>query len=452
MTKRRSVLSLVCILLTLFSFGLETVHATDPDFSIFVIPDTQYMLQSCSPQVLNVLMNWIVANRAASQGGVFTTNLKAVIGLGDVTQQSSAGEFSRAAGSTTSGYGILDFNSITMAAVPPGNHDYINPTTDHTVITSGFTNPSGFFSATYRAAHGYFGSIGGLDTAALGGSFDDVNYFTILHIGSRNILIYSLEYQPRSAVLVWAKTIHDANPGFENIVVTHSFQTHAVGKLSTYSGEPGNNGTWNDNGGFGLKTSQAVSGTNGAGDTFNSGYGMWNSFLNAWGRLTMVLNGHWIPVETHYLDTPNTYFYQTNSLTSASSNAQTVQAIYTDWQDLETESGSTGSPPSVVGGEYPAWYNAGTAPQTVSQYCTANNWTPYRLAHLMILQFRPSAGTVEGYIVATTSGKWEPTFGGTGTGAPSNTPVLLFSLPYTGVASAGIATKGPTVVTGPTKR
>src|SRR4051812_45771032 len=91
--------------------GVRAVSAADPDYTIMVVPDTQYLVFTCSApgqaQGLNILMNWIVANRNANLGNTdegtnLTLNTKAVVGLGDITQQASGGEFNTtAAGSTT---------------------------------------------------------------------------------------------------------------------------------------------------------------------------------------------------------------------------------------------------------------------------------------------------------------------------------------------------------------
>src|SRR5205807_5558875 len=108
---------------------------------------------------------------------------------------------------------------------------------------------------------------------------------------------------------------------------------------------------------------------------FNSGYAMWNSYLNTWNRLTMVLNGHWIASEAHYADTPNTYHYQTFSMTSASSRAQTVQSIFTNWQDLDYAYNDP-----MGANEYPSWSDA---PGTVAAYCPTMGIN-YRMGHLMI--------------------------------------------------------------------
>src|SRR5436190_662899 len=126
---RRHLAALALLVLLVLWLRMPVVEAADPDYTIMVMPDTQYLVFTCSPQVLNVMMNWIVANKNATQGGVFTTNLKAVIGLGDVRQQASSGAFAIAQGSATSGYGILDANNIPFVQ-PPGNHDYVEPTAD----------------------------------------------------------------------------------------------------------------------------------------------------------------------------------------------------------------------------------------------------------------------------------------------------------------------------------
>jgi hypothetical protein len=52
------------------------IPASDPDFSIVALPDTQYYNGSSS-YVFQDQVNWIVANRAA-------LNIKMVVGLGDI--------------------------------------------------------------------------------------------------------------------------------------------------------------------------------------------------------------------------------------------------------------------------------------------------------------------------------------------------------------------------------
>src|SRR5512140_2356612 len=106
-------------------------HAADPDFTLAVIPDTQYLAYQCSAAFTN-MMTWIVNNRAADQGGVFNTNIKAVIGVGDCTHNNSAGECTN--GQTA--YTRLDRAGIPWVN-PPGNHDYGNGT-DRRQIGAGY--------------------------------------------------------------------------------------------------------------------------------------------------------------------------------------------------------------------------------------------------------------------------------------------------------------------------
>lgn len=414
----------------------------DPDFTLMVLPDTQYQVFTCSPQVLNVMMNWIATNKNANlgntdQGVNLTLNTKMVIGLGDISQQATSGEYARAAGSTTSGYGILDANGLPLVA-PPGNHDWTDPTTVHTPFSAGFIAPAspsfanctgvaGFFSATCRNLHGATQT-----GVSYGGKYDEANYYYKLVVGASKFLVFSVEYQPRAVVMAWVKTVQDANYGWSGIVATHSFHTHAVNDYGRFTDEPGyvSTGTSNNNDNGSANAGLKFSGTT-SDDNFNSGYAMWNGYVGNnftpaknWAQQSVFIDGHWIAVEgtasTGYLATPNAYHYQTSTLSSTSSRGQTVQSIFTNWQDLESDSS---------GSEYPTWQTAGTAPVNVNGYCAGNNWAPFRLAHVMILQFRPSLGTVEGYIIGTTNAKWEPTFANR-FAALGTTPIRLFSIPY----------------------
>jgi hypothetical protein len=74
------------------------------------------MALGCSGAFSN-MMTWIVNNQAADQGGVFTTNIKAVIGVGDCTHLTSSGEFAHGA----TAYGILESRH-------PRFHIYFTPT------------------------------------------------------------------------------------------------------------------------------------------------------------------------------------------------------------------------------------------------------------------------------------------------------------------------------------
>ena len=295
-------------------------RAADPDFTLAIIPDTQYMAYQCSPAFSN-MMTWIVNNRAASQGGVFSTNIKAVIGVGDCTHTTTTGEFANGA----TAYNILDAAGIPWVN-PPGNHDYVNGgvSTDHSTLGSGY-GASGYFGAASRqSAYGSGISIPGGGSGFWVNSFDTGNYAVRLTIGSRQLLVFSVEFLPRVAVVNWAKALHDSHPGHECIVSTHSFIAD-IGSFMRFSSEPsGGYGDDNDSGNYGLNPTITVSNS-----AFQSGYSLWNSYLNQWANLTMVLSGH--SIFEPYHDSP-AWFFQQKPLSSVSSRAQTVQSIFGNWQ------------------------------------------------------------------------------------------------------------------------
>ena len=87
---------------------------TAPDFTIIVLPDTQYYSESY-PNILNSQMQWIVTNSSA-------LNIQAVLGLGDIVNNgANSTEWTNA----DAGYKMLDAAHIPYFAAI-GNHDYDN--------------------------------------------------------------------------------------------------------------------------------------------------------------------------------------------------------------------------------------------------------------------------------------------------------------------------------------
>ena len=409
LTRRQFGLSLAAA-----AMGTRVLSAADADYTVVVVPDTQYMAYSCG-QAFNNTTQWIVNNLNASQGGMFTTNIKAVIGVGDCAHTSSAAEFNIA----KTAYQKLDSAGVTWVN-PPGNHDYVNPTDPATArgagLGSGYKS-GGYFAADQRQAIGAYGTLAtGGGSSAWGGSYDSANYYVTLVVGSRKLIIFSVEYLPRAAVLTWAKGVHDANPGYECIVTTHSFLAD-TGVLSCFTSET-NGGYANDNLAYGLSTSQLTSDANA-----NSGIGMWNSYLNVWDRLTLVLNGHFFWNSWHGM---NSWHHRQVPFTSASSRAQTVQSIFCNWQEFDGAGDS----------DYASFTGN---PATTNASCTTLGST-YRIGHLMLLQFRPSIGKMEGYALSTNTGLWEPTLANPNT--LTSTPQLLFSVDYPGVTSVATYSSG----------
>ena len=393
LTRRRFGLRLLGSAAGVVSAG-RMAEACDVDFSLVIVPDTQYMAFGCGGALANT-MQWIVDNRHADQGGVFTTNIKAVIGVGDLADTASAPEYLNG----TAAYQKLDQAGIPWIN-PLGNHDFTGPTTDHLKTGIGY-QPGGFFAADQRQTQGAWS-----DSSAWGGSYDHLNYWVKLDVGSRKLILFAIEFQPRAAVLNWAKTIHDRHPGYECIVSTHSFLDNN-GALSIFSGEPGT-GT-NDNNQAGFSTNQSVSDANA-----NSGWSIWNHYLNRWPRLTLVVCGHqyWEPY-----DPATSWHFQQVPFASASLARQTVQAVFCNYQQMDLPDAAYAGVPGVPTGVYCGGLGA------------SRN---YRIGHLMILQFRPAIGKLEGYALSTNSRLWEMTRANKNA-APFSKPQLLFSVGYTGV-------------------
>jgi calcineurin-like phosphoesterase family protein len=112
----RSWLSpLTLLALSLFCWLLvPAVEAQNGDFSIVLLPDTQYYSAS-HPNILNSQMLWIVNNAAAR-------NVQMVLGLGDIVNNGgSSTEWTTA----DAAYKQLDATHIPYFAAI-GNHDYDN--------------------------------------------------------------------------------------------------------------------------------------------------------------------------------------------------------------------------------------------------------------------------------------------------------------------------------------
>ncbi len=378
--------------------------ATEAPWSIAMVPDPQYLAARCGT-LYNSIMQWVVTNQASCQSGALTTNFKAVLGVGDcVNTSSSSGEKTAAA----TAWGILDSNSFPWAT-PPGNHDMSSAAPSDRTMSTQFQT-GGFFASDFRATKftgtgstlACPGSGGGRAFwgGSIGGGADPYNYYIRLAVGHRRLLILSLEYQPSTPTLTWAKGIHDTYTDHECIVVTHSYLTD-MATLGAMSDDP----TWNLGGQGYNNDDGTLNQTNGLAAGGNSGYKQWNTATigyKNWSRLTMVLCGHWIYASFH--DTGHlagggaSWYWQQQQVTSTSARLQAVQQIFYNEQDLD---------------------NGATNP------CAD---ATLDAGHLMILKF-PGDGTLEGYALSVNTGKWT----GALNSSPVTDPVRLFSVAYPGV-------------------
>jgi hypothetical protein len=323
----------------------------------------------------------------AGYGG-YNWNCKFVLGVGDCQNDANSSLEGRRAAAA---WGIFDSNNV-ASIVPPGNHDMTS--VQDRVYCPNFA-PGGPLSAGVRSGKSLWGAPlpgGGGGTSAWGGSYDDVNYYVTFAIGSVKLLVFSLEFFPRSAVLAWAKGIHDANLDKEVIVTTHGYLDH-FGMQSTRASVNGPDS-------YAMPPSPAS----------NSGDQQWANSFSTWSNLALILCGHFVWQRHHPAPA---WFWQQVPIVSNSGRKQTVQQIF--YNEQEQDSGSfyagTGEPYDSPG---------------PGSYCPANGSvvTPFDCAHLMAIVRRMSTAKWEAVAISTNSLLWR---GGIGV-PPSSTPITLFSV------------------------
>ncbi len=219
-------------------------QVTAPDFSVVVLPDTQFYSES-HPAIFNSQTQWIVNNSA-------NYKIQFVLGEGDIVNVADEPAQWQNADAAVR---LLDTAKIPYV-LPLGNHDYdgFNPPAGGTTAFNTYFGPSRY--AQYSWYKGGFPS----------GTND--NFYAVFTVNGKQYLILALEFVPRQQALNWAKTVLDANPDKEIIVVSHSF----LFTDSTRADQCNNN----DN--------------NGAGN--NQGEDVWQKLLINYPNLSLVLNGH----------------------------------------------------------------------------------------------------------------------------------------------------------------
>jgi hypothetical protein len=338
-------------------------------------------------------------------------------------------------------WGILDSNGIPWVS-PPGNHDMVTgsgPGLRQRLLADNFL-PGGFFAADTRGAQPYWGAtLPGGGQSHWGGSYDESggNMYFKVSIGSVKILFMSLEFNPRTEVLNWAREVHDANLDHQVIVTTHAYMVDTGGlNLRTSFAE------WNANTNYSMGDHARIANNTyisladnnvgrppssspswwalaatygnyayaynpedyqqGIAPASNCGLEMWGGSagwrgFTEWSNLVAVVNGHFIYAPHHNNDPsgPNPAWYWNRvEATSSSARRQAVQQIFVNWQELDNAPGC----------------GDGTAERS----------------HVFILKFLPDSNTVRGYALSASNGKW---IGAAGS-SPALSPVRLFEASY----------------------
>lgn len=230
------------------------IQAQNGDFTVVVLPDTQYYSESY-PAILNSQMQWIVNNAS-------TLNIQLVLGLGDIVNN---GGSSTQWTTADAAYKKLDTAHIPYFA-PLGNHDY------------DANNPGGRTSATNNFNH-YFGPSRYTNTATWStpywqGSYpsgSNENSYGTVTINGQQYLIVALEFYPRDASLSWAAQVIANNPGAQVIIITHAyeyFDNTRVTACNSFDAQY-----------YGLGAD-------------NDGDAMWTKLVRQYKNISLVLSGH----------------------------------------------------------------------------------------------------------------------------------------------------------------
>jgi hypothetical protein len=374
----------------------SSVEAVGPDFTIAIIPDPQYLAESCpnnSGGYYSAMMKWIVDHKNivfTSGTPSFNANIKAVVGVGDcVNSTSGTNEYTNAQTAWT----ILDTNGIAFTT-PPGNHDYAGGPSSRSNLGAQFA--TGYFSASNRSSvYGSGIGLGGGDTASWIGSYDSTGANTAVKfvISGVRMLILAMDFFAGNAAWSWAYDVMQTNLDCECFITTHAWLT--------------------SNGTHFQRTDYYGPNVYSMADApySNSAAEAWSTIgVNTWSNLLGIFSGHDLMGSQNSNSSGTSappWFWQQVPVKSNSSRGQTVQQLFVNSQQIDAGCSTSVSKATGAG-------------QTASVF---------------LLSRRPALGLLEGRMISTQSGNW---FGSRSASFPGGTSwgtseTLLFSVPFTGL-------------------
>jgi fibronectin type 3 domain-containing protein len=194
-------------------YGRVAPTVPGPDFTVIVLPDTQYYVSSLNggtPDMFVAQTEWILANRASR-------NIAYVAHLGDCVQNGdNNGDNTEWLYATDAMYRLEDPLRTLMAeglpyGVAVGNHDQ-SPANDPDGTTMFYNQ---YFGEEHFAGRSYYGWHYGANND---------NHYDLFSAGGLDFIVIYLEYDetPDSAVLAWANDLLQAYNHRRAIVVSHS--------------------------------------------------------------------------------------------------------------------------------------------------------------------------------------------------------------------------------------
>ena len=205
----------------------------DYAYSFAVLGDTQILAKNY-PEKYTALYDWVLGN-------VESKKIKFVLGLGDITNDSTAAEWELAKKNIHRMDGIVPYSLVR------GNHD-----TESTMMKY-------FPIADYKDK--------------LGGTYDGKSIFNSwqeLIVGELKYLIFTLDYGAKDAVLNWASDIIAAHPDHNVIITTHAYLFRDGTTLDAGDVVPPSN----------------------KGSSYNNGDHMWDKLMKKHENIVLVLCGH----------------------------------------------------------------------------------------------------------------------------------------------------------------
>ncbi len=198
-------------LLGMRSFSQRTMMAA-PDnlFSIAIMPDTQREVKSGTDIRFSHRTQWLADNK-------HELSLRFVLQVGDLTDWGDDDEnhFIRA----STGLSILENAGISFALCP-GNHD------TRAVAAGGGARDTTRTRQLVRETPGWNQYFPPSRFPTLHGVFEadkTDNCYHIFQAGGVQWLVIALEFLPRYTAVAWAKTVVEAHPNHNIIILTHMF-------------------------------------------------------------------------------------------------------------------------------------------------------------------------------------------------------------------------------------
>jgi hypothetical protein len=221
-----------------------------PDYSIVVLPDTQYYAASF-PAIFMEQTRWIVDHRDDQQ-------IAFVLHTGDVTDDDELNQWDAASRSLH----VLD--GVVPYMIAAGNHDY------HLLATrTGMANV--YFPPSAFSEFPWFG-----------GTFEPEhieNAFSLIAVGPTRWLVLSLEFGPRDEALAWANSVLNAFRNQPAIVITHAYLYHDGSR-------------YNDSGPFQSYNPHGYAMLGQPRSSINDGEEMWQKLILPNRNVKLVFSGH----------------------------------------------------------------------------------------------------------------------------------------------------------------